>query len=150
MKTSAQSSSRFAGLSRFHVGLNVSDLQASVAFYQKVFDQEPTKLRPGYAKFEVSEPSVNFTLNQTSKALNGHGALNHMGIQLKDGGQLLDFRKKMEAFQLATRVEEQTYCCYALQDKFWLRDPDGNEIEFFVVLNEKEPVANKSESCCVG
>lgn len=122
----------FAGPARFHLALNVSDIEAATTFYTQLLDQEPTKVRTGYAKFEVVHPSVNLTLNQS--AARGAGALSHMGVQLKDTDQLAAIRARLEALGLVKSVENEEVCCYAKQDKIWVNDPDGNAIEFFVVL----------------
>ena len=141
----------FDGEARFHLGLNVADLERAVLFYSQVFDQEPTKIRPGYAKFEVAQPSVNFTLNERKGAgspeRKSGNTLSHLGIQLKDTGALATVRERLETAGLVRRVEEGTDCCYAHQDKFWLRDPDGNELEFFVVL-ERDSIPAEAGSCC--
>ena len=142
-----QSAVDFQGNARFHLGLTVTDLNASISFYSQVFGHQPTKIREGYAKFEVAEPSVNFTLNAGKEAV-GRGTLSHMGIQLKDTGALESRRKVFEELGMIGKVEEQTSCCYALQDKFWLTDPDGNEVEFFVVLAKDAP-AQTRDACCV-
>lgn len=142
-----QSAVSFKGEARFHLGLMVSDLEASINFYTNIFGQQPTKVRPGYAKFEVEQPSVNFTLNQVENTQPGRN-LSHLGIQLQDTGALEQKRNHFQNLGFTPRIEEQTACCYALQDKFWLQDPDLNEVEFFVVL-EKEAVPAQKTSCCV-
>jgi len=121
---------------RFHMALLVRDLDESVAFYSRLFAMEPTKLRDGYAKYEVAEPSVNFTLNQAR--VEGRGTLSHFGIQLGDSETLALHRERLRARGFETRDEQATTCCYAKQDKFWVTDPDGNEIEFFLVLADTE------------
>ncbi len=142
------SSVSFEGDTRFHLALNVSDVQASIAFYRQVFDLEPIKQRPGYAKFESSRPSLNFTLNQSRADLPARGALSHMGVQLKDTGHLERIKNRLQQLGLVEKSEEGVSCCYALQDKFWVTDPDGNALEFFVVLADDEPVAQ--DSCATG
>ncbi len=147
-----QSAVPFVGNMRMHVALNVSDLDQSLEFYRKVFNTEPTKIRPGYAKFEPEMPSINFTLNQVKGASSG-GALSHFGVQLKDTGMLQIARERFEAASLPMDHEKDSTCCYATQDKFWLTDPDGNRLEFFVVLvadaySPEDPVVKAS--CCAG
>ena len=121
---------------RFHMGLLVRDLEASVAFYDNLFAMSPTKLREGYAKYEVADPSINFTLNRGE--VDGRGTLSHFGIQLGDHATLERHRDRLAAVGLLLREEKATTCCYAEQDKFWVTDPDGNEIEFFLVLGDAE------------
>lgn len=145
-----ESAVSFPGEARFHVAIRVTDLEASVAFYSKVFGTPPSKLKGDYAKFEPLEPSVNFTLNQTTESLGepGKSRLSHLGIQLKNTGQLSAVRQRMLESDSISKEELGTRCCYAVQDKFWLQDPDGNELEFFVVLEKDAPKAEKQAAAC--
>ena len=149
-----------------HLALNVRDIQASLEFYRKLLNIEPSKVRTGYAKFDVQNPPLNLTLNQV--AFSGKGALSHLGIQVASTDDVLAMREQWGASGLITRDEMQTNCCYATQDKTWVRDPDGNEWEVFVVLKDNlpetapcecgekvaetnsgvEPVATVASSCC--
>ena len=144
-----QAPKRFAGESRLHVALNVRDIEKSRTFYSAVFDQPATKIRPGYAKFEVAQPPVNFTLNQSQDTGPARGTLSHLGIQLHTTEQLAQVRKRLPA-ELVRADESETSCCFALQNKFWLRDPDGNDLEFFVVLGDTEKNAPEHAACCGG
>jgi catechol 2,3-dioxygenase-like lactoylglutathione lyase family enzyme len=131
-----------------HLAIHVRDIEQSIAFYRKMFGLEPSKVRKGYAKFDVQNPPLNFTLNEATFA--GAGALSHMGIQLSTTSDVLAMREKWAEAGLFTRDEMQTDCCYAMQDKTWVRDPDGNEWEAFVVLQDNLPqkTAEESASCC--
>ncbi len=133
-----------------HVALHVRDLARSVAFYRKLFAAEPVKLRPGYAKFDIDRPPLNFTLNESpSNAPPAPGSLSHLGIQVPSTGQVLEIRDRWSRAGLDTRDEMHTECCFALQDKAWARDPDGNEWEAFTVLEDNLPEkAPSSVSCC--
>ncbi len=117
-----------------HLALNVRNVEQSVGFYKKMLGIEPSKVRTGYAKFDVQNPPLNLTLNESS--FNEQGALSHLGIQVASTGDVLAMREKWAEAELITRDEMQTSCCYALQDKAWVRDPDGNEWEVFVVLED--------------
>lgn len=117
-----------------HLALNVKDVDTSIEFYRKLLGIEPSKVRTGYAKFDVQNPPLNLTLNQ--HAFNERGALSHLGIQVASTDDVLATREKWIEVGLLTRDEMQTSCCYALQDKTWVRDPDGNEWEVFVVLED--------------
>jgi catechol 2,3-dioxygenase-like lactoylglutathione lyase family enzyme len=117
-----------------HLALNVSDVTESIKFYRKLFGIEPSKVRTGYAKFDVQNPPLNFTLNQGSVPT--RGALSHLGIQVRSTDDVLATRERWNEAGLLTRDEMQTNCCYATQDKTWVRDPDGNEWEVFVVLED--------------
>ena len=117
-----------------HLAFNVRNVDESIVFYRKMLGIEPSKVRTGYAKFDVQNPPLNLTLNQG--VFENQGALSHLGIQVQDTEDVLSMRKKWEEAGLLTRDEMQTSCCYALQDKTWVRDPDGNEWEVFVVLED--------------
>jgi catechol 2,3-dioxygenase-like lactoylglutathione lyase family enzyme len=120
-----------------HLALNVHDVQKSLEFYRKMLDLEPSKVRTGYAKFDVQNPPLNLTLNEVN--FSGRGALSHLGIQVASTNDVLATRERWERSGLVTRDEMQTNCCYATQDKTWVRDPDGNEWEVFVVLQDNLP-----------
>ena len=120
-----------------HLALNVHDVQKSLEFYRKMLDIEPLKVRTGYAKFDVQNPPLNLTLNEV--AFTGRGALSHLGIQVASTNDVLAMRDKWAESGLITRDEMQTNCCYATQDKTWVQDPDGNEWEVFVVLQDNLP-----------
>jgi len=115
-----------------HLAINVKDVEQSIQFYKKLFGISPSKVRTGYAKFNVENPPLNFTLNQVP--FGERGALSHLGIQVASTDDVLTMRDRWTEAGLLTRDEMQTSCCYALQDKTWVRDPDGNEWEVFVVL----------------
>ncbi len=128
-----------------HLALNVSDVGRSIEFYRGLLGIEPSKVRTGYAKFDVQNPPLNLTLNES--VVSGRGALSHLGIQVSSTEDVLTMREKWATAGLLTRDEMQTDCCYALQDKTWVRDPDGNEWETFVVLEDNLP---KASVCCGG
>lgn len=117
-----------------HLALNVHNLEGSIEFYKKMLGIEPSKVRTGYAKFDVQNPPLNLTLNE--HVFTERGALSHLGIQVSSTDDVLATREKWMAAGLLTRDEMQTSCCYAVQDKTWVRDPDGNEWEVFVVLQD--------------
>jgi catechol 2,3-dioxygenase-like lactoylglutathione lyase family enzyme len=126
-----------------HLSLNVRDVERSIEFYRKMLGIEPAKVRPGYAKFDVKNPPLNLALNQAS--FTGRGTLSHLGIQVSSTDDVLAMRQKWMDAGLVTRDEMQTNCCYALQDKAWIQDPDGNEWEVFVVLEDN---LQSSDMCC--
>jgi catechol 2,3-dioxygenase-like lactoylglutathione lyase family enzyme len=126
-----------------HVALNVRDVTASTAFYSKLFGIDPAKVRAGYAKFDVQNPPLNISLNES--AVKEAGALSHLGIQVSSTEEVLAVREFWSAAGLDVRDEMQTNCCFAIQDKTWVRDPDGNEWEVFVVLKDHLP---ESTVCC--
>lgn len=129
-----------------HLALNVKDVERSMEFYKKMLGIEPSKVRTGYAKFDVQNPPLNLTLNQVS--FGERGALSHLGIQVASTDDVLAMRENWTEAGLVTRDEMQTSCCYAVQDKTWVHDPDGNEWEVFVVLEDNLPERNQAASCC--
>lgn len=128
-----------------HLALNVKNVEESIVFYRRMLGIEPSKVRKGYAKFDVQNPPLNLTLNQ--HAFNERGALSHLGIQVASTDDVLATRKRWEEIGLVIRDEMQTSCCYALQDKTWVHDPDGNEWEVFVVLEDNLP---ETSPCACG
>ena len=105
---------------------------------------EPCKVRAGYAKFDIEQPPLNLTLNENS--FKGRGALSHLGIQVASTGDVLAMRERWRGAGLETFDEMGTNCCYAVQDKTWVTDPDGNSWEAFVVLEDNLAETN---ACCV-
>ena len=137
---------------KVHVAINVRDLAKSIEFYSRMFDLKPSKVRSDYAKFDVANPPLNFSLNK--HAFNEAGALSHLGIQVASTEDVFAIREQWHRRGLVTRDEMQTNCCYATQDKTWVLDPDGNEWEVFVVLNDNLPEhteavnSSKQEASC--
>ena len=130
---------------RAHLAINARNVEQSIEFYRKLFGIEPSKVRAGYAKFDVQNPPLNFTLNEAP--VNSRGALSHLGIQMRSTEDVLTTRQRWHDDGLLTRDEMHTNCCYAMQDKTWVRDPDGNEWEVFVVLEDNLP---ESAACECG
>ncbi len=131
-----------------HISLNVRDLDASVDFYRRFFG-EPAKLKHDYAKFVARDPEIHLALEPGVPPAPGAGTLSHLGIRVQSTDEV-ERRKKDLAGRGAT-VEEvpRAECCYALQDKFWLTDPDGNRWEIYAVLEDvekREPL--ECETCC--
>jgi catechol 2,3-dioxygenase-like lactoylglutathione lyase family enzyme len=129
-----------------HLAINVRNVEESIEFYKKMFGIEPSKVRTGYAKFDVANPPLNFTLNQVP--FNGSGALSHLGIQVGSTDDVLAVRDAWKASGLEPREEMQTSCCYALQDKAWVNDPDGNEWEVFTVIKDNLAEAKSNDATC--
>lgn len=137
-----------------HISLNVTDIDASVRFYESAFGAPATKRRPGYAKFDLAMPSLNLTMQQAPRT--GINA-SHFGVQVAHSDDVAEAKARFEAAGLQTRVEQDVTCCYAIQDKVWVEDPDGNAWEVFVVKADAnvmsvdpkpEPMACCAPSCC--
>lgn len=126
-------------MSRVQLALNVSDLEASVAFYSTLFGVEPHKRRPGYANFAVAEPPLKLVLIEAPTDARGHGvagALNHLGIEVETVDDVVAGADRLRASGLATFDERDTTCCYALQDKVWVHDPAGAPWEIYTVKDD--------------
>ncbi len=132
-----------------HVGVNCTDLEKSMAFYSKLFGVEPVKVKADYAKFLLEQPGVNFTLNVRDRVEGNQ--VNHFGFQVESTEEVQQHKKRLEASGLLPTLEEtNTTCCYAVQDKFWVEDPDGNEWEFFYTKEDVEIHSLGANTCCQG
>lgn len=127
---------------RPHLALTVTDVERSVPFYEALFGTAPEKVRPGYAKFSVAEPALNFTLNEGERE--SLGAINHAGVQVASTDDVLAAKERLVEAGLAAFDEMDTTCCYARQDKIWVHDPDGTPWEVFATLADSEDRAD----CC--
>ncbi len=141
---------------KVHLALNVNDVEKSVQFYRTMFGLEPAKWKPGYAKFDIPEPPLNLTLNHAGSAIE-RGALSHLGIEVASTAEVLAAKERLQKAGLQTEDEMNVDCCFALQDKIWIADPDGNRWEFFVVkVGDTKPeltaadraTTSEGSSCC--
>lgn len=132
-----------------HVSLNVTDIEKSVAFYEKAFGVKATKRRPGYAKFDLESPSLNLTMQEAPRT--GVNAA-HFGVQVASTEDVAVAWTRFKEAGLTTLTEENTACCFALQDKVWIEDPDGNAWEVFVVKADADVMGSQpavKPACCV-
>lgn len=143
MQTSQQTS--------FHLSLDVRDLDASLAFYRDVLGTAPSKLQPGYARFTLDSPALVLSLVQRAPGAGADGAqrVSHLGFRVESGAALEDARRRLTAAGRILRDEPGARCCYALQDKFWITDPDGNEWEFYRFIDDLQTMGKDSKSCCI-
>lgn len=133
---------------RMHVALNVADLDRSTEFYARLFGLEPAKRRDDYAKFELSEPPLVLSLNPAAGSMGGEQRLSHLGVRVDEAAALAGIGARLAAAGFRPREEHGTACCYALADKLWVSDPDGNEWEFYQRLGDA-PVRYPGEGeCC--
>lgn len=145
----SESAVYFAPASRIHISLAVSSVDRSTQFYSSLFESEPTKSRPGYARFEVVEPSLNLSIIQSSEAKGPADPTSHYGIQVKSTAVVSDLRQRLESAGLTTQLEDSVNCCHAVQDKIWIVDPDGHRWEVFVVLDDAPTgKADSDDKCC--
>ncbi|GAA4433926.1 ArsI/CadI family heavy metal resistance metalloenzyme [Bremerella cremea] len=143
-----ESAVEFPGAFRVHVALNVSNLEASQRFYELLLGTAPSKVRPRYAKFEPTDPSVNLSLNEIDEAFEVEKGSAHFGIQVKSIADVHAADKRFQDAGYKTFHEEATTCCYAVQDKVWVADPDGHKWEIFVVLTADAKDQLFAESGC--
>ena len=136
-------------MSRIQLALNVNDLEESVAFYRRLFDSEPAKVRPGYANFALAEPPLKLVLIENPGA---GGSLNHLGVEVDDSGAVDAAEARMNAGGLRSLDERGTTCCYARQDKFWVEGaPDDERWEVYTVLADaptSDGASDPATSCC--
>ena len=135
-------------MSRVQLALNVSDLDQAITFYSKLFGTEPAKVREGYANFAIAEPPLKLVLIQGDGQ---PGTLNHLGVEVENTDLVTSAITRLQAEGLATDVEEQTTCCYAVQDKVWVHGPDAEPWEVYTVLADApvmQKVAADGESAC--
>lgn len=139
-------------MSRVQLALRVSDLEGSIAFYSKLFGTEPAKRRPGYANFAITQPPLKLVL------LEGEGdaptALDHLGVEVETTAQVTDTTARLSQAGLATFEENDTSCCYALQDKVWVHGPGAEPWEVYVVkadadtLGKSDVPGQSGDACC--
>lgn len=136
---------------RVHINLPATDLNASMAFYKGLFGA-PTKTRDDYANWRLDEPGLHLAL------VHAPGEVvptdRHYGVEVADKAALDTLHEQVKAAGIPTRVEEQISCCYAVGDKFWAADPDGNAWEFWVRTGESDTLAPRAAEgsttdCCV-
>jgi catechol 2,3-dioxygenase-like lactoylglutathione lyase family enzyme len=140
-------------MSRIQLALNVSDLEEAVAFYTKLFGTAPAKRQPGYANFAVDDPPLKLVLMEDADA-RGTGvmaALNHVGVEVETPVAVAAATSRLNQAGLETEVQEQTTCCFAVQDKVWVSDPDGVPWEVYTVLADAPSESGRRGDgwCCV-
>lgn len=125
-------------MSRLQLALNVSDLDVAVDFYSKLFRTKPAKRRQGYANFAIAEPPLKLVLFENSAYTS---KLNHLGIEVESSEQVAQTSDFLKQANLTVKADPQTTCCYALQDKVWITDPDGDDWEIYTVLKDSATFA---------
>lgn len=123
-------------MSRVQLALNVADLDEAVTFYSTLLGTEPAKLRPGYANFAVADPPLKLVLIEDATQM--PGSLNHLGVEVETAAEVVAAQKRLAAEGLATTVEDEVACCYAVQDKVWVDGPGGEPWEVYTVLSDTE------------
>jgi catechol 2,3-dioxygenase-like lactoylglutathione lyase family enzyme len=143
-------------MSRVQLALNVSDVDAAVEFYSRLFGVGPAKRRPGYANFAIEEPALKLVLIENADA---PATLNHLGVEVGSSGDVASAQARLAGEGLATATEDDVSCCYAVQDKVWVADPDGAPWEIYTVLADADTMgcstvgnqsADEGDVCCAG
>jgi catechol 2,3-dioxygenase-like lactoylglutathione lyase family enzyme len=133
-------------MSRVQLALRVADLEASVAFYSKLFGTEPAKRRPGYANFAIAEPSLKLVLLEGAPGESTR--MDHLGVEVETTGEVAAAAGRLAAAGLATASEEDTACCYAVQDKVWVTGPGAEPWEVYVVKADSDTLGKEAGSAC--
>jgi lactoylglutathione lyase len=135
-------------MSRVQLALNVDDLDEAIAFYSKLFDTQPVKVKPGYANFAITEPPLKLVLLENP----GHGGtLNHLGVEVADSDTVHAETTRLAQQGLSTEEEMDTTCCFAAQDKVWVNGPGGERWEVYTVLADSDtfgPSTGEAEQTC--
>jgi catechol 2,3-dioxygenase-like lactoylglutathione lyase family enzyme len=133
-------------MSRVQLALRVADLEGSVAFYSKLFGAEPAKRRPGYANFAIAEPPLKLVLIEGEPGRDTR--MDHLGVEVEDAGQVTATTQRLKDAGLATFEENDTSCCYALQDKVWVHGPGAEPWEVYVVKGDADSLEKAEDSAC--
>jgi len=144
-------------MSRVQLALRVADLEGSIAFYAKLFGTEPAKRRPGYANFAIAEPPLKLVLIEGAAAEDTR--LDHLGIEVGSTGQVTAATDRLKDAGLATFEENDTTCCYSLQDKVWVHGPGNEPWEVYAVKADADTLGKSADiapdarcgtnACCV-
>lgn len=135
-------------MSRVQLALNVADVDEAVEFYSKLFGAVPAKRRPGYANFAIADPPLKLVLIEDPNQ--APGSLNHLGVEVETTDQVTAAHARLTGEGLTTAVEEQTACCYAIQDKVWVEGPGGEPWEIYTVLADDDTPAGQLRSAPPG
>ena len=136
-------------MSRVQLALNVTDVDAAVDFYSKLFATPVNKRKPGYANFEIAEPPLKLVLIEAADG----GTLNHLGVETMDAADVLAAESRLSETGLETTGVDDTTCCYATKTETWVTDPDGAKWEWYVKTGDAEQMANQvmgdeGAACC--
>lgn len=135
-----------------HVSLYVSDINKTIAFYTELFEQEPSKVKPGYAKFMLENPALVISFVENPSRVNPN--FGHLGFQVATKEEVLTKLQSLKPKGMVSKEEMGTACCYAVQDKFWANDPDGHQWEVYYFhadseFNDPKYADEASEACCI-
>ena len=134
-------------MSRVQLALNVDDIDEAVAFYTKLFNTEPAKLKAGYANFAITEPPLKLVLLQNPGR---GGTIDHLGVEVDSSEKVHKEIARLTGEGLFTEEEIGTTCCFATQDKVWVTGPAGEKWEVYTVLADSETFGSSpdQQACC--
>ncbi|MEV5016134.1 ArsI/CadI family heavy metal resistance metalloenzyme [Streptomyces sp. NPDC053780] len=135
-------------MSRAQLALRVSDLEASITFYSKLFGTEPAKRREGYANFAIAEPALKLVLIEGEPG--EETRLDHLGVEVESTDQVSAATTRLKDAGLATFEENDTSCCYALQDKVWVHGPGKEPWEVYVVKADADTLDKGADPHATG
>ncbi len=134
---------------RLQLALNVSDLDAAVEFYSRMFGTEPARRRPGYANFAIDEPPLKLVLfeaadgdSDSAGCCGAGGTINHLGVETETTEQVIEAERRLSGVGLATTGVDDTMCCYAKKSETWVTDPDGARWEWYARTGDSEALEN--------
>ena len=132
---------------RLQLALNVKNIEEAVSYYAKLFDTHPHKRREGYANFAIDNPPLKLVLIENS---NANDRINHLGVEADQNEDLGEVMTRLERDGIADKIEDQTTCCFATQDKVWSTEPQGLSWEWYTITddNPAEDNTSKSSVCC--
>ena len=133
---------------RIHISLKAGDLDRARAFYARLFGAPPSKLRSDYFNYRLDAPPLHLALTQSVQSEKVISGVSHYGIELDDHEQLENWTQRLDDAGVAYRAQPNASCCYALGDKIWVTDPDGNEWEIWVRTGESAELADSETVCC--
>lgn len=139
---------------KFHIGLNVKDIEETTTFYKKLFGTDPVKVEEGYSKFELDNPGLVISFIESENTGPHFG---HLGIRVNSQEELVQKKEEIESLIKIELEEKNTSCCYAVQNKFWVKDPNGYEWEVYHFLKDADSMGgnkrvastnNELVGCC--
>lgn len=131
-------------MSRIQLALNVGSIDEATAFYSKLFDAEPAKVRDGYVNFAIDDPPLKLVLIEKASG----GTINHLGVEVESSEEVGTATSRLQKAGIAELTEEGVVCCYAEQDKVWATGPDGERWEYYTVLADADSMSADETACC--
>jgi catechol 2,3-dioxygenase-like lactoylglutathione lyase family enzyme len=135
-------------MSRVQLALRVADLEGSVAFYSTLFAAGPARRSPGYASFAIADPPLKLVLIEGQSG--EPTRMDHLGVEVQSTGEVAAAAVRLAAEGMETATEQDTACCYAVQDKVWVTGPGQEPWEVYVVKGDVGALGKPVGSGCCG